>query len=461
MFYHLQLRMRKLVAFSVVIFACLISCGSLANESESLHNYIERNFPKHLQISDAQVEQLSWIIGHKKRSYDMDAYVLDPNVHIEIVRALTRLYCFQLLKSGTQQDYLNFIAAQMDAKVSSPLTFNSFKKLSRHIQRLNSVDHELLETATILSAVSLSDHAYKLAQGLVNIDNSANDNLAFLTTTVRIEEDIYPLIKQISSDHQMAKKMLYILFPPQTNFRHMLYTEGGVSMFKYLRSMINHQYLSAEEMNLWYAHWVINISGFRGHVSHDGSLYLTEPVFQSMDKLFVLTKEMLQIPNFNPLIPYLEYRADLLGYNTLPDEQRLFLAHLGAMLRFYNSEQGKKLYDAFYKLPASLRKELQSQYFRDMNDYQSNAATYFPALLNNMMQYSSGDINLTLKIALPLYITAREQYSKMIKSCALQPGTVISFNELSAQKNIIKLVGSDSDNPCQIVISGTGEVLIN
>lgn len=429
-----------------------------SSELSTLRDYIDVKFSKQLNISDAQTQQLTWIMGHKRRSYDMDAEVADPYMHIEVVRALTRLYCLQLLKSGTERDYLNFISAQLDAKVASPLTFNSFKKLSKHIQKLDAVDHELLETATILSAVSLSDQAFKLAQGLVNLENSSNDNLAFLTTTVRVDDDIYPLIRQIKANHQMTKKLLYILFPPQTNFRHMLYTEGGASMFKYLRTMIKHQYITADEMDLWYAHWVVNIAGFRGHVANSGSLYLTEPVFQAMDKLYSLTTEMLQTPNFNPLASYLEYRAEILGYSTLPQEERLFLAHLGAMLRLYNPSQGKDLYTGFYALPKRLRDDLQKDFLVTLNDYQGNTPTYFPALLGNTMLYVDNDIKLTLELILPIYSYSLQKYARLIDTGALSNGAALSFNQLSAKKNIAIIVKLKTIRSSDIRVNANGEV---
>jgi hypothetical protein len=451
--------LKKPVGIFLILTGFMIANCVQAVADVELRAYIQKNYPYKLQISEEQIQQLSWVMGHVRRSYDMDMQAVDNGVHIEIVRALTRMYCLQLLRSGTADDYTKFIAAQLDANANSSLTFCSFKKLSKLIQALNALDYELLETATILSAVSLSAEAAKLAQNMLNVDNISNDNLTFLVATIRADQNIYPLIKQITSDKERARKLLYILFPPQTNFRHMLYTEGGIGMFKNLRTMIQHQYVNADEINLWYAYWVINIAGFRGHIAQNGSLYLTEPVYQAMTTLKTLIDNMFASPNYNPLIPYLEYRAGLLGFANMPQQEKLLLAHLGCLMRLYNVEDGNRLLTGYYLLSRYEKKELLVIFAAQLNDSALITSTYLPALFGNTMALNGGDIKQTVLLTIPLYIHATKLYNQMQVNGEIKVGVALSFNLSSASKNIRKIING-VDSISKIKIMPDGEVII-
>lgn len=399
----------------------LLATPLQAADNTKLLAYIKNNFSDKLHLTNAQLQQLAWVVDHSRHSHDLEMYIAPQNktIHIEISRALTRLYCLQLLKSGKKADYDNFISSQLN----KPLAFSSFKKLSRYIQQLDSSDYALLEQAVILSAVSLSDHAEELAINVLNNNNSRSNSLDFLADTLRADINIYPLISE--------NKLLYILFPPQTNFRHMLYTEGGISMLKYLRTMIQHQYLDQAKMDLWYAYWIVNIAGFRGHVSYAGSVYLNEPVFQAMTKLKKLLDEMIEAPNANPLVAYLEYRADLLGFTNLPQKDKLLLAHLGCLLRLYTIEEGQDLLAGYTKVADEYKKKLHASFYAGLVDYEQPATTHAPALFGNVLHMLGGDIQRTVKLVVPIYSQAL---------FLRKPGEVVSFYDLSAMESVKKII---------------------
>lgn len=423
--------------------------GVYATPEDKIKLYIQANYPQEFKLSTIQLQQLTWILDHKRRSYDMDMYVAKNSMHIEVVRALNRLYCLRLLKSGTKHDYDKFIAAQVSVGVTNPLSFNSFKKLSKHIQLLLPLDYTLLETATILSAVSLSVEATRLAQQIIGLHKNTNNNLEFISASVRANPNIYPITKQLVSENPTAIKLLYIVFPPQTNFRHMLYTEGGVGMFKYLRAMITHKYMNKEELDLWYAYWIINISGFRAHVMHDGSVYLTEPVYQVMTKLKSLLDIMLESPNYNPLIPYLEYRAELLGLHNLAYQDRLLVAHLGALMRLYTFEDGKQLIAGFDQLSKQQKYILADYFNSSLKNYDCLGTTYVPALFANMLVLLDGDIKQAIKIITPIYIRAIQ----------INPRVSLSFNTLSSVANLKKIIHMDTAELVKLVrVAADGEV---
>ncbi len=447
-----------MLARSIAAIVVAVSVSStFANENALLHSYIQSQFPASLQLTPEQIEQLTWIIEHKNRSFDLDMCA-NNDVHIEVSRALTRLYCLQLLKNGGRTEYEHFVAAQLSNNIDEPLSFASFNLLALHVQQLSNEDFLLLQTAIILSAVSLSTPAANFAQRTLNLDDVGNDSLNFLAATVRSEVNIYPLTEHIVHDQTADKKLLYILFPPQTNLRHMLYAEGGVAMFRYLRTMIKHQYISQNELDLWFGYWIVNIAGFRGHIDQRGSIYLNESVFKAMYKLKENIYTILQQPNYDPLIPYLEYRAELLGLQHLPLQQRLTMAHMGAMLRLYTQAEGKQLLAGFNNLPQQLRLNIQRQYMHYLNDPTQVAPTHLPALFGNALQLCNGDIEQVLLKITPIYYQAIQKYTEQQKSHRLKANIVLAFNKLSASYNVQKIL--DSTSKINLQIMPDGEVLI-
>lgn len=408
-----------------------------ADKRDLIRVTASKNFPTTFNVSEDQLAQLSWALDHKNRTYDMDLAVDgDADVHIEIHRALTRLYCAQLLRTGGIDAYNSFIAAQLEFGIAQPLQLSSFMNLSKHIQQLPADDYELVEAAVILTAVSLTKPAADLAKRIINSNFKETDALDFLSYTLRDHKDLYPITWNIFNKSSNAKRLFYVLFPPHTNFRHMLYTEGGIGMFNYLRSMIVHGYINRHDLDVWYAFWIVNIAGFRGHIQHHGSLYLTDPVADAMDKLKYLVYEMLENPTYDPLLPYLEYRAKCVGYDYLPRSERLFFAHLASLLRIYSINEGQRLYVSVMRLPISERSTVMQEFYKGLQDTTHVYATHVPALFGNALYIEKGNIEKVILKILPAYNKILLQY---IKS---NPERTLCCNELSAMKNLELLLQS-------------------
>lgn len=411
--------------------------GVIADEIDLIRTTVSNNFPATFNVSEDQLVQLSWALNHKNRTYDMDFAVEDDSgIHIEIHRALTRLYCAQLLRIGSVDAYNNFIAAQLELGIAQPLQLSSFMKLSKHIQQLPADDYELIEAATILTSVSLTKPASDLARRIIAADFKETDSLDFLSYTLRDSKNFYPITWNILNKSANSKRLFYVLFPPHTNFRHMLYTEGGIGMFNYLRSMIAHGYINRNDLDLWYAFWIVNIAGFRGHIQHNGSLYLAEPVADAMDKLKALVYEMLENPTYDPLLPYLEYRAKCIGFAHLPRDERLFISHLACLLRIYNITDGQRLYASVTSLPISERYAVMQEFQKGLHDNMHVYATHVPALFGNALYIENGNIEKVIAKILPKYNKILLQYRN-----DKAEGT-LCFNELSAMKNLELLLQS-------------------
>lgn len=451
--------LKKIIITLLLCSSVIFSCNVFANPEKILRSYIKDNFGTSVTLTSQQITQLAWVMNHSRRTNDMDQKAIESQVHIEVLRALTRLYCMQLLKQGDKRAYDSFIIAQVNSKELSIISFHSFKQFSKYIQNLSAEDYELLQTATILSAISLSDQAALLSQNFL-IKQELNDNLDFLATTLRLDANMYPITKKYANDRAAAKKLLYVLFPPQTNFRHMLYTEGGSSMFHYLRSMIQHQYINQDDLDLWYAYWIINIAGFRGHVSHAGSIYLTEDVARSMSSLKQQIDHMLYSPNYNPLVPYLEFRAQLLGLQNLPEEQRLLLAHLGSLMRMYSIQDGKILLDGFEKLNVNQQRTISRFFMHGLKNNTRQITTYVPALFGNTVTLLNGDKSKAIAVVLPIYSKAIMLYTEKIKNGELNPDLALNFNSFSASKNLRRVIAIGQDCLEKLKLNASAEVML-
>ncbi len=425
---------------------------AFGDDIELIQKFTRQNFPVNFELSEAHLTQLTWALRHKNSTYDYDHAIQHTNVHVEIARSLTRLHCARLLRNGSRAAYQQFVQAQLEHAVQQPLTFETFNKISKHIKSLSSADYELLETSAILSAISLTKAAADSAKRIIDIKSVQNDNLEFMATTLRQSQQIYPLLQPILQNHNAAQKLLWIIFPPQTNFRHMLYTEGGIGMFQYLRVMIKHGYIKRESLDVWYGYWLINMAGFRGHVAQHGSLYLTEPVALATQELRAQIYEMLQAPNYDPLVPYLEYRAKLLGLTHLRREQRLTLAHLGALMRLYTIAEGQMLHKSFEQLQRSEQQAFQIYFLQSLTDSRQPTPTYAPALFCNALALTDNDIKQVVHKLLPVYNLAIKQARQQ------QFKFAVSFNDLSAQNNLRRLL-RDDPKCVKIRIAPNGNVI--
>jgi hypothetical protein len=426
----------KVKIAAAILFSCCMLGSVHADKIKLIRSIASNDFPISFKISEDQLTQLSWVLDHNNRSYDMDFAVNESEIHIEIHRALTRLYCAQLLRIGTVYAYNSFIAAQSETGILQPLQLSSFMLFSKHMQQLTKDDYELIEAATILTSVSMTKPAANLAQQNINVGFKETDALDFISYTVRNSKNLYPITWNILDKNSNSKRLFYVLFPPNTNFRHMLYTEGGIGMFNYLRAMITHGYITRNELDLWYAFWIVNIAGFRGHIQHNGSLYLTAPVADAMCELKHLVYEMLNNPTYDPLLPYLEYRAKSLGYEHLPREERLFFAHLACLMRIYSISDGQRLYASVTSLPLSSRSVVMQEFYNGLQDANHVYATHVPALFGNALYLENGDIEKVILKILPAYNAILLNY---ITSNAK---STLCCNELSAMKNLKVLLQS-------------------
>ncbi|WP_252179033.1 hypothetical protein [Endozoicomonas sp. 4G] len=416
----------------------LVLPGWQAQASEAvdlIREYIRITYGNDLNITSSQIEQLSWVMDNPNVTPEMSADRLPSNIHCEVPRALSRLYSLQLLKSGKEKDYDAFILPQKDLDMPV-LSLQHFNQLSKLIRGLDEESYETLAAAALISAVTLSPTARERASVVLGT-KLPEDSTRFLSATAEKATQIYPLAEEIARKYHSNGHKFTTVFLSGSHLRHMMYNEGSLNMYNTLKEGFRTGKLKSRDLDLWYAYWVDNIAGFRGHVSAKGSLYLTEDTYRAMNQIKMELDKLQKDPGFNPIPPYLTTRAQWLELSKdkgLSTQEIEALGALAAMMRLFTPEQGRQLLSAFKKLPKEQKQgwvdHVQSQL--QTTDYAT--PTYAPALLGNALILSN--LAETVEKVLPFYLNALDSAAQARKAGKLPESTPLSFRVLANDKQV-------------------------
>ncbi|MDD7804656.1 MAG: hypothetical protein PUP46_03625 [Endozoicomonas sp. (ex Botrylloides leachii)] len=463
--------MIKLICTAMIMICAALlitSCSHFANThknhgesvTDRIYAYANKTYGKQLSLTPDEVRQLAWVNDNPIATPEMATKDTSHALHVEIKRALTRLYCLQLLKEGSETSYQYFIAPQIGKKNVPLLNKKSFNSLSSLIQALNPTAFETLKTAAIISAVTLSPLAKKRAQEVLKI-KLPSDSMQFLATTAPVADKIYPLAQQLIKRYPAAEKDLETVFMPNSHFRHMMYNEGSFSMYSTMLAGIANRHIDKNTLNLWYAHWVINIAGFSGQVDPTGSLYLDQNTYNAMSTLKSIFDSLVQGASLNPMNAYLKKRAEWLGLSNLTQDENLqiALAGLGASLRLFTPAEGKALFEGVNALDNTVRKQWLVFAQAQLAVQSYPAETYLPAVFANTKK----KVGLTesISIILPLYVSVliAEKEMRAEKPVRLQPNTPVSFRQLAENKSIDMLIAAKR-NTYSIKINPTDGIAV-
>ena len=323
---------------------------AMANDPvRMIRDYIKVTYGERLVISDEQIEQLSWVIDNPVHTPEMDAKARQKTIHREIPRALSRLYSLQLLRSGTQDDYQQFVAPQKDGG------------------------------------------------------------------TPKLNKDSF----------------------------NQMYNEGSLAMYSTLKKGFTDGSLKQSDLDLWYAHWLANIAGFRGHLAPVGSQYLTQRTFMVMNQIKTSLDKMYRDLKVNPMQVYLQKRSNSLHLSswTKKPEERQALASLAAMLRLFTPQDGKVLFTSFRKLPAKDQQRWIAHVERQLKILPEPAPTYAPAVFANGIEIAG--VAESIQKLLPLAINTYAVGEKMRTAGELGSDVPLSFRELASETLVKRVLSSE------------------
>ncbi|KEQ18780.1 DUF6829 domain-containing protein [Endozoicomonas numazuensis] len=434
--------MKTLVKTLFLLLLILPGLNTQASEAVNLiREYARITYGKDLKITSSQIEQLSWAMDNPNFTPEMSADRLPSGIHREILRALSRLYSLQLLRSGSEEAYDAFILPQKDLDIAV-LSQQHFNQLSELIRGLDDESYDTLSAAALISAVTMSPTARERAS-IVLGEKLPEDSTQFLSVTAEKATSIYPLAKEVASKYHSDGRKFTIVFLPDSHLRHMMYNEGSLNMYTRLKEGFRSGQLKLQDLNLWYAYWVDNIAGFRGHVSAKGSLYLTENTFRAMNQIKTELDRLLKDPDFNPVPSYLIERArwlKLSDYKSLSTPEIQALGALAAMMRLFTPEKGSQLLQAFRKLPGEQQKRWINHVQSQLQTTVYATPTYAPALFANTLLISN--LTETVEKVLPFYLNALDTAAKARKAGELSENTPLSFRVLANDKQVRALLKS-------------------
>lgn len=433
---------------------------------QAIASYLKENFPLPL-MNEQEIQQLSWCVRSKIQTPEKDV-VKNLDDFIEVRRCATRLYCLALLREGAS-GYEKFIAAQKELSDKTPLTREQYLELSLDFASLSPLEIETLRVSTIISSVTLSAQAKEKADAALGTGKYSGDSVEFLADTFddfEAAKKIYPLVAILSEKHpkkkeqEILKQSLQAAFSHRQHYRHMLYTEGNDNMYNNFIASVRSGKLDTKGFKFWACHWRINITGFRGHLNSNGSIYLTSETFRAMRALEeclakVFSSNCLTAKDI--LNDYLDKRAGFLKLERfkLEDVPRRLLAHIASMLRLYRPKEGDILAGSITFIPKAILAKLSHVYF-DCGDKSEPTPTYAPALFENILDFCAKEyrgaesnnkfvralsIFNAIVIGVPFYLRAIEAYRAKRATKALSQTLPLSFRDTAYVKKIVELCG--------------------
>ena len=412
-----------------------------ATPVDTIRNYIQITYGDKLQINDDQIKQLSWVMDSSVVTPEMESRELSQVIHREVPRALSRLYCLQLLRSGKNDDYQLFINPQ-SVEDKPKLNKDSFLVLSKRISGLDDESYAVLQASAIISATTLSVKAKARAVEVMSAV-LPEDSVQFLSVTAPYAGSIYPLAEKVIKKYPGAQRKLEVAFYPNSHLRHMMYNEGSLDMYAAIKKGIGNGSFTQDDLNFWYDYWVINIAGFRGHLEPVGSLYLGQRTYMAMHQVKLALDKMVKDRKVNPMILYLQKRSSWLHLSSLTNrsQEKTALASLAASLRLFTSQDGKALFQSFRSLSETDQRRWITYAERQLTILNTPAPTYAPALLANAV--NMGGLSKAIIKVLPVMLDGLELADKLRTAGVFKSDIALSFREMARSDVVTRIIESD------------------
>lgn len=420
---------------------------------DHLKNYVIANYPYLAdQLTDAQYEQIAWTDDTHKTN-EMAGVVAAATLSVQQRRIFARLNCLHLLRQG-EKSYDAFIEAQSQPKLEP----SEFARLSALIGDLVPIEYEMLWVAT---TVAMSVTATQKAEEILN-KKLPFDAVNFLAIAMTQCPDIYPAVKKLFLKYSGATVEISTGFSAMFDtgqLRHMMYAEGLSNMFAKLKFKIESGSWKIRLYNLWFVYWLIDIAGFRGHVSLLGSCYLNHNTFQALMSLKSVLDHFQITPDpIAALKEYLNSRAAMIELSKAIEETpRLILARIAAMLRLFSPVEGAQLQSGLSALEAKLDATAYHDLIAAYNpliESDEPTPTFGPALFGSLINKCG--ISGAIEYGLPVYAMILQRYRTLRANGELPRDLPLNLNSLASAEIVEKILTKEEH--LEIVINfRTGE----
>lgn len=431
-----------------------------------LNQYMRIMGYQNLVLTEAEIDHLNKYQGNRLATPEATDAQIKDSLDIEVKRGLARRYGFELLnRAGTLKARLSESLtddekAQMLANLAelhhefiedqhnAPLSYDNFIILAKHAYEH---DIHLKEAIRISCFLTINDSLKRTVGPLMGDVKDSEIFLSQLASLICEGAVELPLTEQASPE---TKQHLKTLFYPGMHFRHMLFTEGGVAMFKTFREGVASKTFTQDMLNAWSWRWVTNLFGFQ---LGKGAKMYTDSMHSIVTNLQFDLDELFKNADTDILHSYLAGRAMLAGldlaHGKIVDENlKKFYGHLAAMFHVITIDSVSGLgeaivagYEAF-KENAPDADELKDLYLKRISNSEMITPTYVPAILNNAYEVflSQGEtkdnaVKLAVEFACHTFLALEQALDQ-------NPQQLISCMELAQKNNIESLTTAWKDN---------------
>lgn len=379
---------------------------------EIIQSFADTYYPT-LVLHSKMLEQLSWLQNNTVITSQSNVNSKQDLVNIEVKRILSRLHSVKLLLEGGALCYSAFVQSQTADIV---LSEDNFNRLSRFIQELTLASRECLMATCFITK---SDQAIMAVPEKQKSELPA-DSEQFITHMVTHFPRLFPICALLTEE---AINLLPYAFYKNSHARQILDMEGGYNMVSNIVKAIRFGEITYEQYNLWFARWIINIAGLDGHVNHNGSIYLTEPVANCIWALKLELDQLWLNPNHQVIDNYLAFREKQLEVNDV------YIAYLGALMRQYSPIKGLEIQTWFESLSVSEQRE-KILVFKMQLEQTKITPTFKPTVLVNLLQ-SGCPVRDALTIFSKIESQGMQIYTAAIADGRVSENTPLSYRNLA------------------------------
>ena len=386
--------------------------------------YAALHYPRMVLTEDMH-RQLYWLYNNSVNTSQSHPQVqhVSSELNQEIKRVLVRLNGLHLLESGTDLAYQEFTVAQ---PLDDRLSRTDFQYWAEWMQTIV-VSPAARQCLVASCFITKSDAAVLAAQKLPG--PVSGDSERFITDVVCQSPTLFPMSKYFASD---AQELLPFVFLQNSHGRHMLDGEGNRLLYAYLRTQIKQGRITRDQYELWFARWVLNIAGLKGHVDPRGAYYLTQGLATSLRALKHALDTLWDNPDYDVYLAYLTFKQQQLGVS------HLYLASLGALLRKHTAAAGADIQAWFGNLPQATQLQYTQAYERCLESLVT-APTYQPVVADNLLGLGCS-IAKTLTLFTQIDAKAMVLYEQAIQDHSIGEDVPLCYREFAYTESLEHLV---------------------
>ncbi|HVT62334.1 MAG TPA: hypothetical protein VHD33_02455 [Legionellaceae bacterium] len=389
------------------------------HSSELVRSFASTHYPN-LPLHPKMVEQLSWLQNNSVNTSQSNVNLPKTSINIEVKRALSRLNALTLLIEGGSLAHAAFVQSQLKDVLSE----KNFNHLSHFIQELSLISRKCLMATCFITK---SDQVINKVPEEKRNELPA-DSEQFITYIVTYFPKLYPICALL--DHESIALLKYAFYK-NAHARQILDMEGGYNMVSGMAEAIRLRTITYEQYNLWFARWIINVAGLDGHVNHQGSIYLTEPVANCIWALKLELDQLWINSNHQVIDNYLVFRKKQLEVNDI------YTAYLGALMRQYQPKIGRDIMAWFENLSADERQKKIKMFQLQLTSTKVTP-TFKPTVLVGLLELGCS-ISYALTIFTEIESQTMQIYMNAIANDRMSSSTPLSYRSLALKDCLIAI----------------------